>query len=129
MAGVLKRTVLALALPATAWAFSAVPGPSPVALRAGPARAVCGPAPLAPPRSLAGGRRDARGAALRLSATSALAVDPEAAWAQYAAGDSSMLASIAPGLAVLTPGAGEEVTVGQVVGSGKGLVVFMRHVG
>ena len=39
---------------------------------------------------------------------SALAVDPEAAWAQYAAGDSSMLASIAPGLAVLTPGAGNE---------------------
>ena len=47
-------------------------------------------------------------AALRLSATSAQAVDPEAAWAQYAAGDSSMLASIAPGLAVLTPGAGNE---------------------
>ena len=47
-------------------------------------------------------------AALRLSATSAQAVDPEAAWAQYAAGDSSMLASIAPGLAVLTPGAGKE---------------------
>ncbi len=121
--------MLALALPA-AWAFSAVPGPGPVALRGAPARAVvCGSAAPAPPRVLAAGRRDARGAALRLSATSALAVDPEAAWAQYAAGDSSMLASIAPGLAVLTPGAGDEVTVGQVVGSGKGLVVFMRHVG
>jgi hypothetical protein len=125
----LKRTVLALSLPATAWAFSAVPGPGPAALRAAPASAVCGLARLATPRSLAGGRRDARGAALRISARSALAVDPEAAWAQYAASDSSMLSSIAPGLVVLTPGAGEELTVGQVVGSGKGLVVFMRHVG
>jgi hypothetical protein len=34
-----------------------------------------------------------------------------------------------PELRVLTPDAGVEVTVGEVVGSGKGLVVFMRHVG
>ena len=40
-----------------------------------------------------------------------------------------MLSSIAPDLKLLTPATGEEVTLGNLVGNGKGLVVFMRHIG
>ena len=32
-------------------------------------------------------------------------------------------------LQVLKPGSGDEVKVADVIGSGKGLVVFMRHIG
>ena len=34
-----------------------------------------------------------------------------------------------PSLQVLKPGFGDEVKVADVIGSGKGLVVFMRHIG
>lgn len=68
-------------------------------------------------------------AVLSLSATQNLAVDPEAAWAQYSSSDGRLLSAICPTLRVLEPATGREVTVGEVVGNGKGLVVFMRHVG
>jgi len=72
-----------------------------------------------------------RTAALQLQASVSLttAADPEAAWTQSGTGDNALLASIVPTLKVLTPGTGNEVTVGELVGSGKGLVVFMRHIG
>ena len=70
-----------------------------------------------------------RSSVLKLSASSSLVVDPEASWAQYNAGDSALLASIAPSLTLLTPGTGEQVKLGDLVGDGKGLVVFMRHIG
>jgi len=133
--GAVRRVVLALAVPATTWAFGTVPG----AMVPGHGAALRGAAQsallCAPPRvdiapAVRARRGAVRGAApLRLAAEAALAVDPEAAWAQHGAGDSSLLASIVPELRVLTPDAGVEVTVGEVVGSGKGLVVFMRHVG
>ena len=60
----------------------------------------------------------------------ALVADPEAAWARFGeTGDGAMLSSIAPDLKLLTPATGEEVTLGNLVGNGKGLVVFMRHIG
>jgi len=43
--------------------------------------------------------------------------------------DGRLLSAISPTLRVLEPATGSEVTVGEVVGNGKGLVVFMRHVG
>ena len=71
-----------------------------------------------------------RGGVLKLEATSALVADPEAAWARFGeTGDGAVLSSIAPDLKLLTPATGEEVTLGNLVGNGKGLVVFMRHIG
>jgi hypothetical protein len=64
-----------------------------------------------------------------MAATDAIVANPDAAWTAYASGDSAALESIVPSLKVLTPASGEEVSVSDVVGSGKGLVVFMRHVG
>ena len=43
--------------------------------------------------------------------------------------DGRLLSAISPTLRVLEPATGRDVTVGEVVGNGKGLVVFMRHVG
>mmetsp|Transcript_27237 Transcript_27237/g.55603 ORF Transcript_27237/g.55603 Transcript_27237/m.55603 type:complete len:131 (-) Transcript_27237:1197-1589(-) len=65
----------------------------------------------------------------QLRASSALAADPETAWAQHGSGDSSLLSSVASSLEVLKPASGEVVNVKEVVGDGKGLVVFMRHIG
>ena len=77
-----------------------------------------------------------RGGVLKLEASSALVADPEAAWARVGetgdgarCWDGAMLSSIAPDLKLLTPATGEEVTLGNLVGNGKGLVVFMRHIG
>jgi len=66
---------------------------------------------------------------LKASSSSSLAADPDAAWMQHGTGDSSLLAGIASSLQVLKPGSGDEVKVADVIGSGKGLVVFMRHIG
>jgi len=53
----------------------------------------------------------------------------EVAWTQSASGDNALLTAIAPSLKLLTPAIGAEVTVSEMVGEGKGLVVFMRHIG
>ena len=123
----LGLVLVQLVLPA-AWAFS-LHG---LALRPASAGLARAPAISAQPRFPAAPPRPFRGAAcMTLAATAgSVAVDPETAWAQYAAGDSTALAAIAPTLTVLTPGDGStELTVGDYVGEGKGLIVFMRHVG
>ena len=65
----------------------------------------------------------------QLRASSSLAADPNSAWAQHGSGDSSLLSSIASSVDVLKPASGEVINVKEFVGQGKGLVVFMRHIG
>jgi len=71
-------------------------------------------------------------ALLSLSAQQLSTAEPasaEVAWTQSGSGDNALLTAIAPSLKVLTPATGAEVTVSEIVGEGKGLVVFMRHIG
>ena len=108
-----------LALPATAWLLST---PMSTLRSSSQAKLAHRPNPPAMAQQRTSLQR------LRASSSS-LAADPETAWAQHSSGDSSPLGLIASSLEVLRPASGEVVNVKELVGNGKGLVVFMRHIG